>query len=477
MFYYARSDTHYLLYVYDLVRNELVKASDRTKPETDYIEQVLQKSKEVSLARWEGATCDAESGRGTRGWYNVLLRSQTPLSGQQFAVFRAVWAWRDKMARALDESTGFVLANSSILDIAKTPPPDGKALHGMIPGHSFSARRNVDELWKAVQKAMEDGINGPSLYEWLRDDPAIVDDQRAIRKIQYTAPRVAFDSESGKLDGSQLFSSVPLSCRWEDQPTPTQDDRVLLPWQRRVQLNGTPVVTDVDVTEEAAQPAAPAPVVSQPQEEESPDEEFTLKAGQKRKAPENDTPSEEEDSDVEDTTAVTTTGEASSVDEEIEVADEEELAERERRARKAAKREAKAARKAASASKAAESDDLDNGTELQHSTIEHEFADVDKAEKKRRKEQKRLRKEAKAAKKAAAAAAAAEAGEQQQAEAAEPFDYTKATSVLHAKRGPTDGQHKGKKRFDPYTKTTDDGLKGARKAPPLHGNRSATFKK
>jgi exosome complex exonuclease RRP6 len=479
MFYYARSDTHYLLYIYDLVRNELIKASDRTKPETDYIEQVLRKSKELSLSRYEGAYFDPETGRGSRGWYNLLLRNPMPLSGQQFAIYKAVWNWRDKMARTLDESTGYVLPNAVIAEIAKNPPPDGKALHGMIPVHSFTAKRNVDDIWKAVQKAMEVGANGPSLYEYFRDDPAIASGQRTQRKIQHDLPSIPDDSESGTLPGSQLFSKVPLSSKWEPQPAPLPNDRVPFPWQRRVQLTGMPVVEDVVMAEETAQPVEPSPAAPLPQEEESPDEEFTLKAGQKRKAPENDPSSEEEDSDAEDTTAVTTTREASSVEEEIEVEDEEELAEKERRARKAAKREARAARKAAkaaNASNAAESDDDEDVSELRQSAVEHEFADVDKAEKKRRKEQKKLRKEAKAAKKAAAAAAAAEAGEQEEG-AAEPFDYTNATSVLHAKRGTNDGTHKGKKRFDPYRKSEDNDIKGARKLPPLHGNRSATFKK
>ncbi|KAH6686845.1 ribonuclease H-like domain-containing protein [Plectosphaerella plurivora] len=477
MFYYARSDTHYLLYIYDLVRNELVKASDRTKPETDYIEQVLRKSKELSLSRYEGAHLDPETGRGSRGWYNLLLRNPMPLSGQQFAVYKAVWNWRDKMARSLDESTGYVLPNAVIGEIAKNPPPDGKALHGMIPVHSFTAKRNVDDIWKAVQKAMADGVNGPSLYEYFRDDPAIADDKRTRRRVQHDMPSIPDDSESGTLPGSQLFSNVPLSTRWEPQPAPIPNERVLLPWQRRAQLTGIPVVEDVDMTEETTQPAAPSPVAPKPEEEDSLDEEFTLKAGQKRKAPENDPSSEEEESESEDTPAVTTTGEASSVDEEIEIEDEEELAEKERRARKAAKREAKAGRKAAkaaSASKAADSDDDDDDTELKQSVVEHEFADVDKAEKKRRKEQRKLRKETKAAKKAAAAAAKAE---EQQAESEEAFDYTNATSVLHAKRGNNDGSHRGKKRFDPYRKSEDNDLKGARKLPPLHGNRSATFKK
>ncbi|WP_374759170.1 hypothetical protein, partial [Salmonella enterica] len=54
MLYYARSDTHYLLYIYDKVRNELVMKSDRGNPGTEYIETALQKSKVQSLSRYEG---------------------------------------------------------------------------------------------------------------------------------------------------------------------------------------------------------------------------------------------------------------------------------------------------------------------------------------------------------------------------------------------------------------------------------------
>ena len=69
--------------------------------------------------------------------------------------------------------------------------------------------------------------------------------------------------------------------------------------------------------------------------------------------------------------------------------------------------------------------------------------------------------------------------EQKKKYSAVPFDYTKAASVMHANRGQAQqgGQREQKKVFDPYSKTGDDGLKGARKAPPVRGERSATFKK
>ena len=61
-----------------------------------------------------------------------------------------------------------------------------------------------------------------------------------------------------------------------------------------------------------------------------------------------------------------------------------------------------------------------------------------------------------------------------------PFDYSKAATVLHAGRGPSgkaQQTREPKRVFDPYSKTGDEPLKGARKMPPVRGERSATFKK
>lgn len=121
MFYYARSDTHYLLYVYDQVRNDLIEHSDEADPEKNLIEHVLQKSKETSLLRHENAICDAQTGRGQRGWYNAIAYSRSPLllNGEQFSVFKALWQWRDDIARREDESTPFILQPQSLIQLAK----------------------------------------------------------------------------------------------------------------------------------------------------------------------------------------------------------------------------------------------------------------------------------------------------------------------------------------------------------------------
>jgi exosome complex exonuclease RRP6 len=56
----------------------------------------------------------------------------------------------------------------------------------------------------------------------------------------------------------------------------------------------------------------------------------------------------------------------------------------------------------------------------------------------------------------------------------EPFDYSKAESVLHGKK-PGVGKGDKKKPFDPYTKSAD-APKGMRKAQTERAGKSHTFK-
>jgi len=94
-----------------------------------------------------------------------------------------------------------------------------------------------------------------------------------------------------------------------------------------------------------------------------------------------------------------------------------------------------------------------------------------RAEKAARKEAKRARK---AQRREAEQAAATESGE---VEDEEPFDYSKAESVLHGKRsgGDREGGKKGKEPFDPYAKSAD-APKGMRRLQTERAGKSHTFK-
>ncbi|KAG9669601.1 hypothetical protein KCU99_g6743, partial [Aureobasidium melanogenum] len=171
MFEYARSDTHFLLYIYDNMRNELIEKSDFSVPnhEKDKIYDVLTRSKDTALQRYEHPVYDAAQGQGAGGWYKMLSRTPALLDKQQFAVFRAVHQWRDQVAREQDDSTHYVMANHNIFSLAKEMPTEKAQLFAVAQNTSQTVRLRADELLSVIIKAKEQGENGPDMVSTLKE--------------------------------------------------------------------------------------------------------------------------------------------------------------------------------------------------------------------------------------------------------------------------------------------------------------------
>lgn len=453
MLYYARSDTHFLLYIYDCLRNELIASSNPADPDGNLLQQVLQKSQDQALSRHEHATFDPETGRGARGWYGyVLKQGHLAFREESFAVFRALWKWRDDTARKEDDSPNYVLGNHVIVEVAKLNPPDKKALHSLLPGISPYARPRLDEIWRAMQEAKEKG--GPTLLQFLSTTaPEYMGHRAVLPESRWTAslPTLEGDIHVGKLAKSQLFGSVPISSRWESvkRAPPNQDDRVPFPWQRYVEamMGQDGVIEEPLVPEE--EPQAPAQVpdstAMELSEDQSDEEEFTLKRGKKRKSAlePDDTSSSEDDSDDGDGDD----GNDAVANAAGENKDEEE-------------------------SLSKEADSTDEAVEIGGKGKKRKNKKVKESTtaRKARKEQEKKNSESKDVQ---------PRGKKERFNAV-PFDYSQASSVMNASRRGESGdkaQAARKPVFDPYAKASESDIKGARKAMPVRGEKSGTFKK
>ncbi|KAL7805807.1 ribonuclease H-like domain-containing protein [Trichoderma aethiopicum] len=451
MLFYARSDTHFLLYIYDKIRNDLVQVSDRSDPDKDLIGRVLEKSRELSLSRHEHPEFNEETGEGSRGWYNFVLKnSHLAYKSEQFAVFRALWKWRDVTARREDENPNFVLGTNNLVDIARVNPPDAKALHSLLPLTAALARSRVNEIWNQIQELKAQG--GPSLLQFFtsRDPASLRHNAAALRatKTQTSPLKVEEAAIAAKMPRSQLFGDVAVSSRWDEtkEIESVEEDYFPFPWQRFVEdiTDFVPVAEPTPV-EEPVKEAAPPPEVEK-------DEEFTLRRGQKRKseAIENDEPSP---SEAEESAA-------SDNDEEMEDENRDSNAVIEIEAED---QPPKAGKKAKKLEKKRKREEAKMAQEQQHLELRAKRQEEKLARKAQRKSQQQQQ---------------ADKGDRAKYQAV-PFDYSKAASVLHAKRDDAKAaapQDK-KKAFDPYAKTGDDEIKGARRMPPIRGERSATFKK
>ncbi|PVH92663.1 hypothetical protein DM02DRAFT_543178 [Periconia macrospinosa] len=178
---YARADTHFLLFVFDNMRNELVAKSDFNDPEKNKVQYVLEKSKECALQRYEHPIYDAELGFGKAGWGPILAKTPVQFTPQQFSVFRAVHKWRDDLARREDESPLFIMPNHALFSIGRAMPEDTVALFSVVQHVSHILRAHADSLVSAIEKAKLEGINGPDLHVTLQRISDLRDAEREER--------------------------------------------------------------------------------------------------------------------------------------------------------------------------------------------------------------------------------------------------------------------------------------------------------
>ncbi|KAI0023417.1 ribonuclease H-like domain-containing protein [Xylariomycetidae sp. FL0641] len=444
MFYYARSDTHYLLYIYDMLRNEVLQ-QEPEDPEHPLMRHVLEKSKEVALRRHQKYIYDSQGGQGPFGWYQALTSKYSGrMSKEQFAVFRAIHQWRDEVARREDESPVFIMSQPTLFNIAQRMPPDAKALHSLLDSGSYIAKREVSDLYQRIAKAKIEGANGPSLAEVIRRNGS--NNVYGTASIRSPFPQVK-EQEKTSVETkdlvsrtSQLWGDVAMSTRWETQPKSTINKSLQfeLPWAQhllsaQIVDKSDAIAEDPVSAEQDAHQGSAAAAASVPE-----DKEFTLKSGRKRTASEAGSGSDSESASEDEADTTSKTGAPDSVAgvEEIHVPEMDHSEQEKKKTKKAEK----------------------------------------KARKRQRKEERKEQKEVKKAEKRARAMAS-EGKEEEESSDDEPFDYSQAKSVLKAERATANGKGPQQKaKFNPYG-AMPDGPKPARRMHGEKAGKSATFKK
>ncbi|KAJ7621619.1 ribonuclease H-like domain-containing protein [Mycena polygramma] len=191
MLEYARSDTHFLLFIYDNLRNALLdravsraqsqsrspsparQTTNTVVPEQALIRQALARSEETALRTYEKEVYDLERGGGSGGWDTLARKwnkgglvaaAETPLGTEtlQRAVYRCVHAWRDEISRAEDESTRYVLPNHYLFQLAERPPADMAALLQMFQPVPPVVRRRAKELLEAIRACLRRYLTKPT---------------------------------------------------------------------------------------------------------------------------------------------------------------------------------------------------------------------------------------------------------------------------------------------------------------------------
>ncbi|KDR77424.1 hypothetical protein GALMADRAFT_209792 [Galerina marginata CBS 339.88] len=181
MLKYARSDTHFLLYIYDNLRNALLDrsksksqsppplASSSSSPSQRLLDEALARSAETSLRVYAKEPYDAAEGSGSGGWdtlakrwNKIALTAGGPgvgIGAMQREVYRSVHGWRERAAREEDESTRFVLQNHVLFLMAEQPPADMAALLAMFKSSIPPVvKKRAKELLSVIKDAVKRGM-------------------------------------------------------------------------------------------------------------------------------------------------------------------------------------------------------------------------------------------------------------------------------------------------------------------------------
>eukprot|EP00759_Apiculatamorpha_spiralis_P021614 PhF_6_TR26294/c4_g1_i1/m.37698/K12591/RRP6, EXOSC10; exosome complex exonuclease RRP6 len=146
---YARGDTHYLLYCYDRLRNVLLDPVHSVSVLGNLLKYVWEQSRAVCLTTAEKEVVTKES------CDIVLGRYVQDMSYQQVAVARAVYQWRDAIARVQDESTTIIMSNASVVRIAHALPLDAESVQRYCVPLSRVVQKNLDSLVSCIRSALE----------------------------------------------------------------------------------------------------------------------------------------------------------------------------------------------------------------------------------------------------------------------------------------------------------------------------------
>ena len=159
MIRYARQDTHYLLYIFENMKNELLAQPHEGDPFA-LMQKVLRNSTAIALSTYEKEVFTPNSFRAV-----IKSRSLT-LSKEQAQVLEKVYEWRDKTAREHDESLQYVLPQRMLIRVAMEIPRSTAELERCCNPCPALVKSKVLQVLAAVEAGLKGTTGKPSTNVW-----------------------------------------------------------------------------------------------------------------------------------------------------------------------------------------------------------------------------------------------------------------------------------------------------------------------
>ncbi|KAJ0255042.1 Protein RRP6-like 2 [Hirschfeldia incana] len=146
---YAREDTHYLLYIYDVMRLELQRMAKGEQHTDSPLLEVYKRSYDLCTQLYEKELLTENS------YLHIYGLQAAGFNAAQLAIVAGLCEWRDYVARTEDESTGYVLPNKLLLEIAKEMPVTVFKLRRLLKSKHPYIERNVDSVVSLIKHSIQ----------------------------------------------------------------------------------------------------------------------------------------------------------------------------------------------------------------------------------------------------------------------------------------------------------------------------------
>ncbi|GAU27933.1 hypothetical protein TSUD_146470, partial [Trifolium subterraneum] len=139
---------------------------------------------------------------------------------KQFYVINGLCEWRDIVARSEDESTGYVLPNKSVLEIAKHMPVTTSKLRRLVKSKHPYLEHNLDSVVNVIRHSIQNAAAFEVVAQQLKEgqsttasDAIPVTDQTEDPVLQTHSPKESFQHQDTdikiKLKPNNVTSEIP----------------------------------------------------------------------------------------------------------------------------------------------------------------------------------------------------------------------------------------------------------------------------
>lgn len=191
---YARADTHFLLYIYHNLRNELINEGK--------LDQAIAESREVALKRYEKPLHNDNPDEPA--WLAIAFKYHIPHS--QRGLLKALFEWRDNEAREADESPRYVMPPQALAALCSVQPESASGVVNVSHHATLHMRNHA----LSIANIIKEYKSQPEVPLTSDNKPDLFSPEALAAAARFRLPKSTFDFNSNKDVRSPQVLLLPI---------------------------------------------------------------------------------------------------------------------------------------------------------------------------------------------------------------------------------------------------------------------------